>query len=290
MGKKAKVSFPRKQWRTTSSVIKSGVSNLSIIILTMGVEGGGPGGTAPPVGVRCPNFGQFCVKISGYFIFFGQYCIKILGNFKTFGQVCLVKYSERWTEKPSQCEWRPFFFLEVTTIWTEKPAQFEWKPFFFFCGDHHNLDRKNDWFVRQLSSHFSGKTLVPPQIILSSYAHDSDAHQLSIIILMQHCHPCSFIFPKCLFRSDVFVFLFRGELYSLQQASQLSGQFRFQFWLRVWLVCFLVLERRLNCFGFRTPSHPNLILDVQLLACIYSISVTSFLNLILQQTAFLFLS
>ena len=172
---------------------------------------GGRGALPPPVGVRCPNFGQFCVKISGYFIFFGQYCIKILGNFKTFGQVCLVKYSERWTEKPSQCEWRPFFFGSHHNLDRKTGSIWVKTFFFFFCGNHHNLDRKNDWFVRQLSSHFSGKTLVPPQIILSSYAHDSDAHQLSIIILMLHCHPCSFIFPKCLFRSDVFVFLFRGS-------------------------------------------------------------------------------
>ena len=42
---------------------------------------------------------------------------------------------------------------------------------FFFC-DHLNLDRNNDLFVRQLSSHFSGKTLVPPQILLSPYAYE----------------------------------------------------------------------------------------------------------------------
>ena len=53
------------------------------------------------------------------------------------------------------------FFLEITSIWTEKLSQFEWRPFFF--GDHLYLDRKSNWFVRQLSSQFLGKTLVPPK-------------------------------------------------------------------------------------------------------------------------------
>ena len=63
----------------------------------------------------------------------------------SFGQACLVKFYERWIKKLSQGE---------------------------VFGGHLNLDRKNNWFVRQLSSHFSGKTLVRPQIILNSYAHE----------------------------------------------------------------------------------------------------------------------
>ena len=105
------------------------------------------GGTGPPG--WCPNFGQFYIFWAILHQNFGQYCVKILGNFMSFGQVCLVKYSEHWIEKTVS----------------------RWVRTFFFFGGHHNLDRKNDWFVRQLSSHFSGKTLVPPQIILSSYAH-----------------------------------------------------------------------------------------------------------------------
>ena len=45
-----------------------------------------------------------------------------------------------------------FFFLENTLIWAEKTASI--------------LTEK-----RNASSHFSGKSLLPPQIILSSYGH-----------------------------------------------------------------------------------------------------------------------
>ena len=139
------------------------------------------GALAPSVGVRCPNFGQF-------HIFWASLLWKI--------------YSECWIEKPSQGEWRPLF-LEVTTIWTEEAAQFEWRPFFlevttiwksgpiwaktfsfffwrllqsgkkkrpnlsedlfFFLEITAIWTEKKDRFVRQLSSRFSAKTLVPPK-------------------------------------------------------------------------------------------------------------------------------
>ena len=158
---------------------------------SIGVGGGGGGGggaLAPPVGVRCPNFGQnfgqfyffgrSCVKISGNFIFFRQYCVKILGNFMSFGQVCFVKYFECWIEKPSQSVWRPFFlgghhnldkksgsilvktfFLEVTSIWEEKKRSICLATFKSFFGQNFGTP--------------------PPQIILSSYAHAAQCILLS---------------------------------------------------------------------------------------------------------------
>ena len=50
-----------------------------------------------------------------------------------------------------------------------KPSQFQWRPFFF--GDHLNLHRKTDHFPGKIQCHFSGKSLMPPQILLSSYAN-----------------------------------------------------------------------------------------------------------------------
>ena len=99
-----------------------------------------------------------------------------------------------------------FFFLENTFIWTGKTVQISVKTFFFFFlffvfGEHLHLDWKNrsnfseDLFFfffffflentliwaektvsiltekRNASSHFLGKSLLPPQIILSSYGH-----------------------------------------------------------------------------------------------------------------------
>ena len=68
-----------------------------------------------------------------------------------------------WTEKPFKFQERPFFFLENTSIWAEKTASI--------------LTEK-----RNASSHFSGKSLLPPQIILSSYGHATRDSLLATII------------------------------------------------------------------------------------------------------------
>ena len=186
-----------------------------------GGGGGGREGTGLPSWCKVSKFrAKFWAifYILGDFIFFGQYCVKILGNFMSLGQVWLVKDSEHWTEKQSQCEWskwRPYFylffwrsqfgqknrlnlsedhfFLEDTTIGRKNRLNLnedlfflfffgghhnlDWKTgsiwvktfffwrttkfgqnnrlnlsedFFSFFGGHHNLIRKNDWFVRQL--------------------------------------------------------------------------------------------------------------------------------------------
>ena len=51
---------------------------------------------------------------------------------------------------------------------------------FFFFLDHINLGKKKNVSIlkekRKTSSHFSGKSLVPPQIILSSYGHGLKVH------------------------------------------------------------------------------------------------------------------
>ena len=100
-----------------------------------------------------------------------------------------------------------FFFLENTSIWTEKPFKFQERPFFFFFffffwrtpqfGQKNRSNFRKDLFFfffflentsiwaeknvsiltekRNASSHFSGKSLLPPQIILSSYGHGADS-------------------------------------------------------------------------------------------------------------------
>ena len=94
-----------------------------------------------------------------------------------------------WTEKPSQFQRRPFFFfffLENTLIWTEKPSQFQWRPFFF--RDYHYLDRKPiDFFLQNLMHQviFRTKVWCPPQIILSSYAHDNHCHVFCSITVVR---------------------------------------------------------------------------------------------------------
>ena len=60
----------------------------------------------------------------------------------SFGEVCPLKYSERWTEKPSRHEWRPFFFfLEITSIWKKNSLNVS-EDLFLFFGDHLYLERK----------------------------------------------------------------------------------------------------------------------------------------------------
>ena len=61
-----------------------------------------------------------------------------------------------------------FFFLENTFIWTEKLFKFQGRPFFFWAEQTVSILTEE----RNASSHFSGKSLLPPQIILSSYGHD----------------------------------------------------------------------------------------------------------------------
>ena len=62
----------------------------------------------------------------------------------SIGQVCLVKYSERWTEKPSQ---EDLFFFEITSSWTK------------------TIDLSGNFQV------IFGQNFDAPRIILSSYAH-----------------------------------------------------------------------------------------------------------------------
>ena len=71
-----------------------------------------------------------------------------------------------------------FFFsrLENTLIWTEKAVSIPVKTFFFIFWRSPQFGQKNRLIFRakfSAFSHFSGKSLVPPQIILSSYAHGS---------------------------------------------------------------------------------------------------------------------
>ena len=95
-----------------------------------------------------------------------------------FGRIVWI-FGHTITKIPSQFRWRPFFFFFF---------------FFFFFGEHLHLDRKtvqtfffwentSIWAEKtasiltekhNASSHFSGKSLLPPQIILSSYGHDKD--------------------------------------------------------------------------------------------------------------------
>ena len=88
---------------------------------------GGGGGNAPPVGVKCRNFGQ---NIGQFHIFWA-----ILRQ--NFGQFHVVWASLRCKifralDRKTVSIWVKtfFFFWEISTIWTEMPSQFEWRPFF----------------------------------------------------------------------------------------------------------------------------------------------------------------
>ena len=107
--------------------------------------GSGGGGTGPPAWFQS-------VEISGNSMLFRQYCIKILGSFILFGQVC---------------------FKILGNLIFIKPCQFQWRPFFFFFGGHLNLDRITDRFSGKIQCHFLGKSLMPPQILLSPMAWGS---------------------------------------------------------------------------------------------------------------------
>ena len=117
---------------------------MELYLVNVTLIGVGGGGTGPPVGVRCQNFGQFHIfwailrQNFGRFHSFGQFCVKFLGNFMSIGQVCLVKYSERWTEKPSQEDL--FFFLRSPQVGQKR----------LIC--------------QATFKSFSGKTLVPPEL------------------------------------------------------------------------------------------------------------------------------
>ena len=81
--------------------------------------GGPEGELATRVGVRCRNFGQNFGQFHlfwailrqnlGRFHIFWAILRQNFGQFHDVWQFCLVKYSERWTEKPSQFVRRPFF-------------------------------------------------------------------------------------------------------------------------------------------------------------------------------------
>ena len=205
------MSLPRTQRRFARSRIEPGVSNLSINSPTLyqlcyrhraefqcsdtlrtGVGGRGAGGHwPPPVGERCPNFGQFhifwaiYVKISGDFIFIGQYCVKILGNFMS----SLPSKIFRALDRKTVSMWVNtffFIFMEVSTIWTEKPAQFEWRLFFF---DSPQFGQKKRLIWHATFKSFFKQNFGAPQIILSSYAHDltTNNSNLEVNLLANSC-------------------------------------------------------------------------------------------------------
>ena len=128
---------------------------------------GGRGALAPPLGFKVSKFcaisyhlGNIASKFWAKSNYLGKFTSK-------FWAISCPSNSPNFSE--DLCFVFLFFFSEVTLIPIEKPSQFQWRPFFFW--GHLNLDRKTDRFSGKIQSHFSGKSLVPPQILLSSYAH-----------------------------------------------------------------------------------------------------------------------
>ena len=68
-----------------------------------------------------------------------------------------------------------FFFWRTPSFGLEQPFQFQGRPFFFFFLENTLIWAEKTVSIltekRNASSHFSGKSLLPPQIILSSYGH-----------------------------------------------------------------------------------------------------------------------
>ena len=104
-----------------------------------------------------------------------------------------------------------FFFQENTFIWTEKPFKFRERPFFFFFFFFFFfLENTSIWAEktvsiltekRNASSHFSGKSLLPPQIILSSYGHVYNSQSKTTMII-QKPHP-PFSAPRCMHKDSL---------------------------------------------------------------------------------------
>ena len=140
-------NFKRLDLQELTFCSKNSTPRLSIITVpNIAVGGGGQGGRSPPHSVQNDEnrrkFGQMVYL-------FGQ-IVWIFGH--SIGKIA------------SQFRWRPFFFfffLENTSIWTEKNVSI--------------LTEK-----RNASSHFSGKSLLPPQIILSSYGHGAKTVLLNL--------------------------------------------------------------------------------------------------------------
>ena len=119
------------------------------------VGGGGAGGAvAPPFGSKRQKSSKSWAN--GLFIWANSldiwahhYQNTVSVSVKTFFFFLLFWRTPSFGQKNRS----NFFFLENTSIWAEKTVSI--------------LTEK-----RNASSHFSGKILLPPQIILSSYGHD----------------------------------------------------------------------------------------------------------------------
>ena len=106
---------------------------MSIYCIAVGSGGGGWGAVAPPFGSKRRKFRQI---------------VFLFGH--TSG------------EKPSQFQWRPFFFGEHLNL-DRKTVSISVKTFFWRTPL--NLDRKTDWFFVQNSMHqviFRAKVWCPP--------------------------------------------------------------------------------------------------------------------------------
>ena len=126
------------------------------------VGGGGAGGAvAPPFGSKRRKSSK--IRANGQFIWansldiWAHYCQNtVLVSVKTFffffGEHLHLDWKNRSNSREDLFFFFFFFFLENTSIWAEKNVSI--------------LTEK-----RNASSHFSGKSLLPPQIILSSYGH-----------------------------------------------------------------------------------------------------------------------
>ena len=127
------------------------------------VGGGGAGGAvAPPFGSKRRKSSK--IRANGLFIWansldiWAHHCQNTVSvSVKTFFFFFFFFFGEHLhlDRKIVQISGKTFFFfffLENTSIWAEKTVSI--------------LTEK-----RNASSHFSGKSLLPPQIILSSYGH-----------------------------------------------------------------------------------------------------------------------
>ena len=149
-----------------------------------GVGGGGGGGHSPPrLVLRCRSR----IKILGNFFFGGQFCPTKMFSMPTQTPIFLPFpfFLETVKKERNRTIYVETFFFEIILLGTEKPFQYQWRHF-WGGGEIRLFGQKTDIFFKQknagdqlifrakfnASSHFSGKSLVLPQIILSFYAHD----------------------------------------------------------------------------------------------------------------------
>ena len=103
---------------------------------------GSPGGTGPPpLGFKVSKFWAILYHLGNIALKFWQFHIFRASLRQNFGQ----------------------FNLHQTVSISVKT--------FFFFGGHLNLNRKTNHLPGKIQCHFSGKSLVLPQILLSYYAH-----------------------------------------------------------------------------------------------------------------------